>query len=149
MYICSMYILKCSAFDGEASVRYKNECCVDCHERGFHIPVVPFVAGATLESRTTSIDWELGIQGEICCGRFEFVRSLSREWWVRKMAEVNGWDEAKVRSLLFTGSWHATMERRATAATKAANVRSANKFSCVFCGAPVVAEGEMCNKCAL
>jgi hypothetical protein len=100
-----MYILDCIAFDEEKSARHRNECCKgDCHERGTLINVTPYASDATLENR--SIDWSLGIQGYVCCGRYEFVRSLSREWWIRKLAQVDGWDEERLRSALHPASWH-------------------------------------------
>jgi len=105
-----MYILKCDAFDGELSSRYSNKCCEgDCHSLGGSlINVTPWAADATLENR--KIDWTLGIQGYVCCGRYEFVRSLSREWWIRKLGQVDNWSVEQVRAKLTQGSWHRTFD---------------------------------------
>jgi hypothetical protein len=129
-----MYILNCQAFDAERSARYKNECCQgDCHETKAFINVTPYADDATLENR--KIDWTLGIQGYVCCGRYEFVRSLSREWWVRALAKIDNWSEDKVRQYLTQGSWHKVYDvktRRTEVVVK--SKRSAREASCPQCG---------------
>jgi hypothetical protein len=100
-----VYILKCEAFDDELSARYSNTCCKDgCHGTNTLIPVTPYALDATAENRR--LDWELGIQGLVCCGRYEFVRSLSREWWVEKGLSVNLWSRLEADRLMHKGSWH-------------------------------------------
>jgi hypothetical protein len=130
-----MYILNCEAFDTERSARHANACCKgDCHETKSFINVTPYAADATLENR--KLDWSLGIQGYVCCGRYEFVRSLSREWWVRKLGEVNGWSEEVVKSYLTQGSWHRVYDKTVSRDTKQTPVKTQVKApSCPQCGA--------------
>lgn len=149
-----MYILKCEAFNEEQSVRHANRCCVgDCHEANSLIPVTPFRIDATLENRR--LDWEIGIQARVCCGRYEFVRSLSREWWVRKGQAVGLWDETKARTLMHGGSWHRTYERgsgrdgtgdsRNVGVSVKASARRVQSGKCPACGQKWM--GEVCENC--
>jgi hypothetical protein len=130
-----MYILKCEAFDDERSARYSNVCCKgDCHETKTFINVTPYTADSTLENR--KVDWSLGIQGYVCCGRYEFVRSLSREWWVRRLAVIDNWSEEKVRTYLTQGSWHRVYDRGTTTGGRPAQskARQTKVQHCPQCG---------------
>lgn len=148
-----MYILKCEAFDGEMGVRYANHCCKgDCHERGEFINVTPYAIDATPENRR--LDWEIGIQGMVCCGRYEYVRSLSREWWVKKGQEVGLWSEERASALMHKGSWHKTYERRTSSIVLAGSGASVSGASrkiatgagkCPGCGAKW--SGDVCDNC--
>ena len=128
-----MYILGCTAFDEEKSARHENKCCVgDCHETKQLINVTPYASDATLENRT--IDWTLGIQGLVCCGRYEFVRSLSREWWVRKLAVIDNWNEDKVRAALKYGSWHRVYNDTKYAQKSTIQSKTKRNINCPNCG---------------
>lgn len=148
-----MYILKCEAFDGEPGLLRPNRCCVGgCHEVLEFIRVTPYAIDATPENKR--LDWELGIQAFVCCGRYEFVRALSREWWVKKGVEVGLWDEAKAKSLMHKGSWHKTYEQRSSAVNVAGSGASgkgaARKVAsgpgkCPACGSKW--SGDVCDNC--
>jgi hypothetical protein len=130
-----MYILNCAAFDNEPTARFSNKCCQgDCHDTKAFINVTPYAADATLENR--KIDWTLGIQGYVCCGRYEFVRSLSREWWIRKLAIIDNWSKDKIKQYLTQGSWHKTFDEPKS--TNRSKVQIKNKLarvaSCPQCG---------------
>jgi hypothetical protein len=143
-------ILNCQAFDAEGiSARTNNACCEDCcaHDpagRDDLINVVPWHVEVTWDNRR--VDWELGIQARVCCGRYAFVRSMSREWWVRKKAEAEGWDEEKIQSLLRPGSWSPMMEKANKA--RAANISVASAKAACVCGAPLRRGDSLCSKCA-
>jgi len=128
-----MYILKCEAFDNERSARHSNKCCQgDCHKTGALINVVPYADDVTLMNR--KIDWSLGIQGYVCCSRYEFVRSLSREWWIRQLAKIDNWSEDKIRQYLTQGSWHKIFdEPKKTNRRTEVKVKS-RKSICPQCG---------------
>jgi len=131
-----MYILRCQAFDDERSARHSNKCCQgDCHDSTASlINVTPYADDATLENR--KIDWTLGIQGLVCCGRYEFVRSLSREWWIRKLAIIDNWSEDKVRALLTQGSWHKTFDepKKTNRRTEVVVQKRSKANNCPQCG---------------
>lgn len=79
-----MHILTCKDFDDESTARFSNKCCDgDCHPNGALINVTPYAEDADLMNRR--LDWSLGIQARVCCGRYEFVRSFSREWWINRL----------------------------------------------------------------
>lgn len=154
----AMYILKCEAFDNEVSSRHANKCCVgDCHDSGGLIPVVPHALDATLENRR--LDWEMGIQAMVCCGRYEFVRSLSREWWAKRGQEVGLWTEDTARKLMHQGSYHRTFERRSVSGSGYGSEGSRNvsprgnmgsskvsgKGKCPGCGGKW--SGDVCENC--
>lgn len=128
-----MYILKCDAFDTEHSARFSNKCCQgDCHLKNTLINVTPYADDATLINK--AIDWTLGIQGLVCCGRYEFVRSLSREWWIRKLAIIDNWSEDKIKQYLTQGSWHKTFDepKKTNRRTEVVVKKTINK--CPQCG---------------
>jgi len=131
-----MYILKCEAFNDEPTTRFSNKCCSgDCHSKQLFINVTPYADDATLENRR--IDWSLGIQGYVCCGRYEFVRSLSREWWIRRLAIIDNWSESKVSEFLTQGSWHKTFDEPKTKSSSANRSKVQIKKtinSCPQCG---------------
>jgi hypothetical protein len=147
-----MYILKCEAFDSESSVRHNNRCCVgDCHVENRLIPVTPYAIDATLENRR--LDWEMGIQAQVCCGRYEFVRSLSREWWANKGQSCGLWSREQVDKLMHKGSWHSTLERSpgrsgsgysGTVGVSAAKSRKGSN-KCPGCSSTW--NGEVCDNC--
>jgi len=97
-----MYILKCNAFDG-------GKCCSGCHETNELINVTPHAPDSTLERK--SLDWSMGIQGLVCCGKYEFVRSLSREHWIARIAAIENWSEQQIREYMTQGSWHKLFDR--------------------------------------
>lgn len=148
-----MHILKCEAFNDALAGRYLNQCCSgDCHTTGNLIPVTPYALDATPENKR--LDWDLGIQAMVCCGRFEFVRSLSREWWVNKGIEVGLWSEGKARALMHRGSWHKSYEQRTStvvlagsgAPSKGASRKVASgPGKCPACGSKW--SGEVCDNC--
>lgn len=123
-----VYIIRCDAFD-VISGRHDSSCCSDCHERNTLIIVTPYRADVRPDYKP--LDFELGIQAIICCGRYDYVRSLSREWWVRAKGAVDGWSEEKVKELLAVGSWHPLNEVRKQAPMQ----RTApKKRGCPKCG---------------
>lgn len=150
-----MFILKCEAFDDEASVRYSNKCCVGCHENNALIPVTPYAIDATLQNHR--LDWEIGIQAMVCCGRFEFVRSLSREWWVKKGESIGLWTREQVERLMHRGSWHPTYDDSRVGRSELAIARAVGVSAgaikkvktgagkCPACGTKW--SGEVCDNC--
>lgn len=147
-----MYILKCEAFDGEIAGTKRNSCCQgDCHPDNL-INVTPYAIDATPENKR--LDWELGIQGLVCCGRYEFVRSLSREWWIEKGREIGLWDLATAERLMRKGSWHKSYEQRSSsvnvAGSRTSSARGAGKIAtgagrCPGCG--LKWSGDVCDNC--
>jgi len=128
-----VYILKCNSFDNEVSARYSNKCCNGkCHQDNELINVTPYAADATLPNR--NLDWSLGIQGLVCCGRYEFVRSLSREWWIRKLAAIENWSLEEVRIKLSQGSWHKTFDKPRSVVVVKPKVK-VTSVNCPQCGA--------------
>lgn len=111
-----VYILNCRAFDDEIAYRFTNVCCEDCHQKGEHHFTYIRPRRPNWPEDQNS-DMSFGIEANVCCGRVHFVRSLSREWWARKAAEINGWDEEKVQQLLNPGSWHKHFEAKYQKAT--------------------------------
>lgn len=144
-----MFILNCDAFDAEISLLKSNKCCADgCHSTREFIAVTPYAIDATLENRR--LDWDLGIQAFVCCGRFNFVRSLSREWWVKKGVEIGLWPESKVRELMHKGSWHPSLDGpRLVVSNGSTNPKSKSKAvrvaKCPTCGSSW--DQVVCNSC--
>ena len=144
-----VFILNCDAFDSEISLLKSNKCCADgCHATREFIAVTPYAIDATPENKR--LDWELGIQAFVCCGRFNFVRSLSREWWVKKGVEAGLWKQEDVNRLMHKGSWHPTFDRPSNvspagsrAVSKTPAKRSVSK--CPDCGSSW--DQVICNSC--
>lgn len=62
-------------------------CCDKCHENDRNkIYVRPFREGALGEVGNT--DWNLCIEGIICCALYDKVRAIPRDWWVQKAREA-------------------------------------------------------------
>src|SRR5215510_12212042 len=66
-------------------------CCETCHKENFVIAVYPWSAYSVTRNRMP--DLGLGLRAEICCGIFNQVRLLPREWWIRQYAKKKGWTE--------------------------------------------------------
>lgn len=78
---------------------FPGECCEDCHEKNHHITVFP---GSCYTK--TKFGWmpdlSMGLNAEICCKRYDYVRSLPREWWVRELGKHENYTEEQVEKLL-------------------------------------------------
>lgn len=48
--------------------------------------VRPFREG--VYGQVGNTDWELCVEAIICCGIYDLVRALPREWWVKKAREL-------------------------------------------------------------
>lgn len=128
--------LSCQDFDDEIAVRYSNKCSEGCAEgmKMFHTPSLP--------SST--------IHANVCAGRIEFVKKLSREWWCRRAAAVLGWDEQKIREQI-DPVWAAKYGRyKDQPVNNYRGSRSVGKASntCVGCQKPIAKGYDLCNDCA-
>lgn len=64
-----------------------GKCCPRCHEdRKNKMHVRPFREG--VYGQVGNTDWELCVEAIICCGIYDLVRALPREWWVKKAREL-------------------------------------------------------------
>lgn len=143
------YTLDCKAFDSEKSVRFTNRCCEghSCHDAGHRIVVRP--PRGNPETHGYTRDSELGIDAAVCCGRYSFVMSLSREWWVRKMLELDGvTDVNKVNERLYEAlSWHPAYEERRNNRGTTKVGKKEVKATCLFCGKATSNVEGICDKC--
>lgn len=123
--------LSCPDFDCESTIRYTNRCSEGCGD-GLKLFVTPSLRGST-------------IHAQVCSGRYDFVRTLSKEWWARKAAEVLGWDESKIREQT-DPVWAMKMgNARMLADWKPGGKRSGP--SCAQCGGRVAKSEQVCAKC--
>jgi hypothetical protein len=125
--------LSCPDFDGESTIRYTNRCSEGCGD-GLKLFVTPSLRGST-------------IHAQVCSGRYDFVRTLSREWWARKAAEVLGWDESRIREQI-DPVWAMKMgNARLLADWKPGAGRRNTGHTCPMCGARAVRKDELCAAC--
>jgi hypothetical protein len=102
----STAFIQCGAFGTELPV--DTQCCPKCHtdDRNM-IYVRPFQEGCMGSVGNT--DWDLCIEGIVCCGIYDFVRALPREWWVGKSRELGvGRDDG--RGYSYTDTPHRNTE---------------------------------------
>lgn len=60
-------------------------CCKDCHTKPENrIYIQPLEEG----EGERNADWFLCVEAKVCCGLYNFVRALPRDWWVKKSAEL-------------------------------------------------------------
>jgi hypothetical protein len=81
----SIVFIECPTFFKEfPELAYQSSCCKNCHaEQRNLIYVRPFRDGVYRENT----DWYLCVEAIVCCGIYDFVRKLPREWWVGKSRE--------------------------------------------------------------
>jgi hypothetical protein len=128
--------LSCPDFDEYAlSPRYPNHCSPGCSD-GIKLFITPKLHGSS-------------IHANVCSGRYEFVKSLSREWWARKAAGVLGWDESKIRQQI-DPVWAMKVQNANIAADwkpDAKGTRRSSGPSCIYCGGRVAKGDQVCLTC--
>lgn len=80
---------------------FSGSCCSDCHKNNFVIALYPWSVYSVGNHRMP--DLGMGLRAEICCGLFNSVRSLSRDWWIHKYAEKKGWSREEGERLCQAG----------------------------------------------
>lgn len=45
-------------------------------------------------------DFSLGLSAEVCCGRYEAVKQVPRDWWIRRYGEKHGYREEHIQKLI-------------------------------------------------
>jgi len=123
--------LECADFDCEIGVRYSNKCSEGCAE-GMRMFVTPSLRGST-------------IHANVCAGRWEFVKKLSREWWVRKAAPILGWDEQQIRQQI-DPVWAAKVQNANISRTYQSKPRR-GMAACMICGKEVSRGVDVCVAC--
>jgi hypothetical protein len=124
--------LTCEDFDSEIGVRYSNKCSEGCAE-GMKMFFTPSLRGST-------------IHANVCAGRIEFVKMLSREWWVRKAAPILGWDEQQIREQI-DPIWAAKVRGVNNYPARSGAARRKSGPSCMVCGKGVDKGVDVCSQC--
>jgi len=83
-------VFKCSDFP-------KENCCTCCHTNNFIIAIYPWSCYSVTKNRMP--DLGAGVRAEVCCGQFNGVRLLPREWWIYRYAEKEGWNQEEAERL--------------------------------------------------
>ncbi len=78
-----------------------EKCCKCCHSENFVIALYPWSVYSVGKHRMP--DLGMGLRAEICCGLFDSVRSLPRDWWIHKYAEKKGWSPQEAELLCQAG----------------------------------------------
>lgn len=81
-------------------------CCENCHEKlgNKRIFVSPF------KEDGINTDWQLCVQGIVCCRMYDFVRGLDRNFWVAQ-AELYGTKRDDGRGYIYPSSPERNTER--------------------------------------
>lgn len=127
--------LSCIDFDDPLlSYRYPNRCSPGCTE--MKLFVTPKLHGST-------------IHANVCSGRYEYVKSLSREWWARKAAVVLGWSEDQIKQQI-DPVWAMKVQNANISADwrpGKGGSRARSGPSCVYCGGRVAKGDQVCLTC--
>ena len=101
----SFVFLECDWFRERGCIS-SFECCKDCHADGGHkrIFVSPF------KEDGINTDWQLCIQGIVCCEMYDAVRALPREFWVHQ-AELHNVKRDDGRGYIYPSSPERNTER--------------------------------------
>jgi len=100
----SVAFLECSIIIRESWEKHERiECCPQCHKHKQLIYVRPYREGVLGEAGNT--DWDLCVEGIVCCNLYHFTRSLPRSWWVEKARELGVYRE-DMRGYIYPASPH-------------------------------------------
>jgi hypothetical protein len=147
-------VMKCSDF-------HVGVCCTGCHEEGWTIRVYPESIYSVQYKTGKMPDLGLGISGDICCGKFEAVKRLPREWWIRRYGQKQGFNDADIAAIvaatpqnflklcgeIASKYWRASHPDIQVARPQAArkSVRAARDTGCPGCGSKW--DSIICNNC--
>lgn len=137
-------ILHCTDFE-------LGKCCDTCHEKKFYITVYPWsvYSDDLIDGRMP--DLALGILAEICCARFDYVRSLPRTWWVNLYAINQKWPKEAIEKLLQATkeNYYQILGEVLRSKTSGESIRSqgATSVSRVTKSAPRAKAKSECPKC--
>jgi hypothetical protein len=136
-------------------------CCSGCHEEGWTIRVYPESIYSVPYKTGKLPDLGLGISGDVCCGRFEAVKRLPREWWIRRYGAKKGWNESDISIIvaatpqnflklcgeISSKYWRAAHPEVSVARPQIARKRvtAARGNDCPGCGNKW--DGNVCNNC--
>ena len=114
-------------------------------------------------------DFSLGLSAEVCCGRYEAVKQVPREWWVRRYGEKHGYREEHIERLIHASPenyfrlsgeiaslYHVEKHGRTTVASGGGRTQfsqsrgsrvSASTSSCSSCGGEIKRNADVCDNC--
>lgn len=122
-----------------------KECCPTCHtgdnQRNL-IYVRPFQDGAY--GHVGNTDWDMCIEATICCKLYDYVRSLPREWWIKKATELGVYREDP-RGYIYPNSPHRNTTRSQGGIHLQKRSLKASTARCKSCACKVF--GIICENC--
>lgn len=133
-------ILHCSDFE-------LGKCCDTCHEKKYHITIYPWSVYSDNLIDGRMPDLALGILAEVCCARFDYVRSLPRTWWVNLYGKASNFPEKDIERLCQATKENYYEVLGSVLRSKTSESKGATSISRVTKSAPRAKAKSECPKC--